>query len=134
MFSYRQMPHVLAFILCFSLRAYADDATETRGIASKQNTPPLMHMPWYTAKPFSDHWGWHWTMNHFDPEQEVDGQRQIASKYHPLIGSYDSGDPHVLEYHLLLMKVAGIETRTGLLSVQSKKTKLSATKQLGTEG
>ena len=67
------------------------------------------YMPWYTAKPFSEKWGWHWTMNHFDPEQEIDGQRQIASKYHPLIGPYDSGDPHVLEYHLLLMKLAGID-------------------------
>jgi hypothetical protein len=25
-------------------------------------------MPWYEAKPFSPDWGWHWTMNHFDPE------------------------------------------------------------------
>jgi len=48
-------------------------------------------------------------MNHFDPEQEIDGRRQIASKYHPLTGPYDSGDPHVLEYHLLLMKLAGID-------------------------
>jgi len=67
------------------------------------------YMPWYTAKPFSDHWGWHWTMNRFDPDQESDGHRQIASKYHPIIGPYDSGDPHVLEYHLILMKLSGID-------------------------
>lgn len=67
------------------------------------------YMPWYTAKPFSDHWGWHWTMNHFDPKKENDGKRQIASKFYPLIGPYDSGDPDVLEYHLLLMKLAGID-------------------------
>jgi len=66
-------------------------------------------MPWYTAKPFSDQWGWHWTMNHFAPEKEIEGKRPIASKYYPLIGPYDSGDPHVLEYHLLLMKLAGID-------------------------
>jgi hypothetical protein len=66
-------------------------------------------MPWYTAKPFSDRWGWHWTMNYFDPEQSLNGKRQIASHYYPLIGPYDSGDPHVLEYHLLLMKLAGID-------------------------
>ena len=48
-------------------------------------------------------------MNHFDPEQKIDGRRQIASKYDPLTGPYDSGDPHVLEYHLLLMKLAGID-------------------------
>ena len=67
------------------------------------------YMPWYTAKPFAPNWGWHWTMNHFDPEKEQDGKREIASKYYPLIGPYDSGDPIVLEYHLLLMKMAGIE-------------------------
>ena len=67
------------------------------------------YMPWYTARPFSDHWGWHWTMNHFDPTQIINGQPRIASKYQPLIGPYDSGDPDVLEYHLLLMKLAGID-------------------------
>lgn len=108
----RQMLHVLAFTLCFNFCSFAEDVPDSRGNASKQNAASLIlahYMPWYTAKPFSDHWGWHWTMNHFDPEQENDGRRQIASKYHPLIGPYDSGDPHVLEYHLLLMKLAGID-------------------------
>jgi hypothetical protein len=112
MILYRQMPHFVAFILCFNLCAFAEDAADSRSSASKQNATPLIlahYMPWYTAKPFSDHWGWHWTMNHFDPEQEIGGRRQIASKYHPLIGPYDSGDPHVLEYHLLLMELAGID-------------------------
>lgn len=67
------------------------------------------YMPWYQAQPFSGQWGWHWTMNHFDPARQVDGRREIASKYYPLIGPYDSADPHVLEYHLLLMKLAGID-------------------------
>ena len=47
------------------------------------------YMPWYTAKPFSDHWGWHWTMDHFAPDKETDGKRQIASKFYPIIGPYD---------------------------------------------
>ena len=45
-------------------------------------TKPLMvyYMPWYSAKPFSDAWGWHWTMGHFDPETiTASGERQIAS-------------------------------------------------------
>ncbi len=82
------------------------------GRTRNANGPPLIlahYMPWYTAKPPSDRWGWHWTMNHFDPEMQSDGKRQIASKYYPLIGPYDSGDPHVLEYHLLLMKLSGID-------------------------
>ncbi len=74
--------------------------------------PPLIlahYMPWYTAKPATDHWGWHWTMNHFDPDKQAGGEREIASKYYPLIGPYDSGDLHVVEYHLLMMKMAGID-------------------------
>ena len=67
------------------------------------------YMPWYEAKPFSQVWGWHWTMNTFDPEKRVLDRPEIASHFTPLIGPYDSGDPHVLEYHLLLMKLAGID-------------------------
>ena len=37
------------------------------------------------------------------------GRREIASHAYPLIGPYDSNDPHVLEYHVLLMKLAGID-------------------------
>lgn len=67
------------------------------------------YMPWYEAKPVSPAWGWHWTMNHFDPERIVDGKHQVASHFYPIIGPYDSSDPKVLEYHLLLMKLAGID-------------------------
>jgi hypothetical protein len=70
----------------------------------------VYYMPWFTAKPYSDSWGWHWTMNHFNPDEvNVVGQRQIASWYYPLIGPYDSSDPAVLEYHVLLMKLAGVD-------------------------
>lgn len=66
-------------------------------------------MPWYVAKPYSGSWGWHWTMNHFDPDVITNRNHQIASWYYPLIGPYDSLDPAVLEYHVLLMKLAGID-------------------------
>ncbi len=74
-------------------------------------TPLLLahYMPWYEAKPIAPRWGWHWTMNHFDPDRQVDGKPQIASHYSPLIGPYDSSDPHLLEYHFLTMKLAGID-------------------------
>lgn len=84
-------------------------------LASGEEAPraqPLVlahYMPWFEAKPASAQWGWHWTMNRFDPDKVIDGQREIAAHYHPLIGPYDSSDPVVLEYHLLLMKVAGID-------------------------
>src|SRR5204863_1841944 len=67
------------------------------------------YLPWFTAKPASPNWGWHWTMNAFDPERQNHGKRGIASHYYPLIGPYDSGSPAVIEYHLLLMKLAGID-------------------------
>src|ERR1035438_10848808 len=69
----------------------------------------VYYMPWFTAKPYSGSWGWHWTMDHFNPATlNASGERQIASWYYPLIGPYDSSDPAVLEYHVLLMKLAGI--------------------------
>src|SRR5438105_486987 len=73
---------------------------------------PVMvyYMPWFTARPYSESWGWHWTMNHFNPDAvNASGERQIASWYYPLIGPYDSSDPAVLEYHVLLMKLGGID-------------------------
>lgn len=71
----------------------------------------LVHyMPWYATKDMSGAWGWHWTMNHFDPElKRWDDQRKIASHDYPLIGPYDSGDDHALECHALLMKIAGLD-------------------------
>jgi hypothetical protein len=82
-----------------------------QALASAAPKPLLVYyMPWYVAKPHSDNWGWHWTMNHFNPDViDATGERQIASWYHPLIGPYDSADPVVLEYHVLLMKLAGID-------------------------
>lgn len=67
------------------------------------------YMPWFAAKNVSRQWGWHWTMNSRDPDRLQDGRPQIASHFQPLIGPYDSHDPAVVEYHLLLMKLAGID-------------------------
>jgi hypothetical protein len=87
-------------------------AAQGRKSPDKEQTPTRIlahYMPWYMAKPFSQVWGWHWTMGVFDPESAKPGQPAIASHYGPLIGPYDSGDPDVLEYHALLMKLAGID-------------------------
>jgi hypothetical protein len=75
--------------------------------------PPMLmvhYMPVFQAKPYQGAWGWHWTMNHYDPDTfDGPGRRSIASHYYPIIGPYDSRDPDVCEYHALLMKVAGID-------------------------
>jgi hypothetical protein len=68
------------------------------------------YMPWYESKPVSGRWGWHWTMNGFNPdERDADGKQQLASAFRPLIGAYDSSDPDLLECHTLQMKMAGID-------------------------
>lgn len=83
---------------------------QTKHAEDRSQSVILAHyMPWYVAKPVSQVWGWHWTMGHFEPDKMVDSKRPIASHYYPLIGPYDSGDEDVLEYHLLLMKLAGID-------------------------
>ena len=94
---------LLAALLSFILAA--------SGITRAASKPVMVYyMPWFTAKPYCDSWGWHWTMNHFNPDtMNASGERQIASWYYPLIGPYDSSDPALLEYHVLLMKLAGID-------------------------
>jgi len=80
--------------------------------AAPANPKPVLvyYLPWYAARPFSPDWGWHWTMGHFEPDRlNASGDREVASWYYPLIGPYDSADPVVLEYHVLLMKLAGID-------------------------
>lgn len=67
------------------------------------------YMPWFSSKPVSGQWGWHWTMNRRDPDRfDWESKREIASHDYPLIGPYDSGDDDALESHVLLMKCAGI--------------------------
>lgn len=76
-------------------------------------TRPLLmahFMPWYQAPTVSGSWGWHWTMDHFNPKQRQDGAwTELASHYTPLTGPYDSSDEAVLEYQTLLMKLSGID-------------------------
>jgi hypothetical protein len=78
----------------------------------KQNHPLIMahFMTWYTTKPVSGDWAYFWTMNSRNPEvMDAAGRREIASHYYPLTGPYDLSDPDILEYQVLLMKLAGID-------------------------
>jgi hypothetical protein len=71
------------------------------------------YLPWFetpatnTLTPGA--WGAHWTMSNQNPNTIVNGQRQIASYYYPLIGPYASSDTAVIDYQLLLMKLSGID-------------------------
>lgn len=74
--------------------------------------PLLMvhYMSWFTTKPISGEWAFFWTMKNRNPENIDDtGRREIASHYYPITGPYDLSDPDILEYHVLLMKLTGID-------------------------
>jgi len=96
---------ILPFAL-FGLFLFALPKTARAGLK-----PVMVHyMPWFVARPYSGNWGWHWTMNHANPDvTNASGEREIASWYHPLTGPGDSADPALLEYHVLLMKLAGVD-------------------------
>lgn len=81
-------------------------------VSFAENRPQFLahYMPWYQTPEVSGYWGYHWTMNHFNPENmDSSGFRSIASIYYPLTGPYDSKDPLILEYQTLLMKLSGID-------------------------
>lgn len=70
------------------------------------------YMAWFEDKTTSGTgaWGQHWTMANENPDIiQANGRRQIASWFYPMIGPYASSDPDVIDYHLLLMKYAGID-------------------------
>ncbi|MFN8451204.1 MAG: glycoside hydrolase family 71/99-like protein [Anaerolineae bacterium] len=97
---------VLMFALLVGVSGVgAQDVTESE-------RPLLMahFMPWYQTPDVSGYWGWHWTMDYFDPAQpDANGRPQIASHFMPLTGPYDSQDDAVLEYQVGLMKLSGID-------------------------
>lgn len=94
----------------FTLNQIPEDALQS---TSEQTTEPLLmahYMPWFQTPETSGFWGIHWTMNSCNPDQiDSEGQRDICSHYYPLIGTYDSSDDDLLEYHILLMKLSGID-------------------------
>jgi hypothetical protein len=74
----------------------------------------MHYMPWFEAKSTQhgysrkNAWGGHWTMANC--MAETNGLlNRVCAVDSPLIGPYSSSDPYVIEYHLLLMKYAGID-------------------------
>src|SRR5215470_5926416 len=68
---------------------------EVQPIVQKNYRPLIMvhYMPWYQTPATSGVWGWHWTMDHFNPNlKDENGKQSIASHYYPLTGPYDSSD------------------------------------------
>jgi len=70
-------------------------------------------IPWFETKATNGgKWGQHWTMANVNPDQMDGIKRKIASKFYPLIDLYASGDSHVIDWQLGLMKLSGV---TGIL-------------------
>lgn len=104
---------MLSFILLFLGCQSSDEPEQVQSLpVTKTNSMKVyMHyMPWFQSKDISGYWGSHWKMKNKNPDiMDESGKREIASHYYPLIGPYDSKDPDVIEYHLLLMKYAGVD-------------------------
>jgi hypothetical protein len=112
------MKAALSFcIASFAIALSAAPAVYAQSVAVDKTGPKVyMHyMPWFQT-PASQggtggaSWGGHWTMANKNPNNvDASGKRQIASHYYPKIGPYDSSDPNVIEYHMLLMKYSGVD-------------------------
>jgi hypothetical protein len=92
--------------------------TSGQSVAVTKTNPTkiyMHYMPWFQTPNIlggtsGSQWGYHWKMQTQNPNiVDATGKRQIASHYYPMIGPYDSTDPNVLEYHMLLMKYSGID-------------------------
>ncbi|MFA5292122.1 MAG: endo-1,3-alpha-glucanase family glycosylhydrolase [Phycisphaerae bacterium] len=106
------MSFFLAFLILISLN--------TNLTASNDISKPIIvahYMSWYQTPDISGSWGF-WQVNRPAIPQEYwhrpdkilqNNCRDISSVYYPVIGPYDSADPDLCEYHILLAKLAGID-------------------------
>ena len=101
--------YIIFFIIFFSAIALKAEPECEKNISTKL----WMHyMPWFADRETDGSWNhWNSTGDYSTNPDNVDetGKRQIASHYYPLIGTYSTRERIALEYHLLLMKYAGID-------------------------
>jgi Glycosyl hydrolase family 99 len=88
-------------------------AYEPLPVSKTNGTRVYVHyMGWFETPEYSSDGTWtgHWTMQNRNPNvMDSNGRREIASHFYPLVGPYASADPDLMEYHLLLMKLSGID-------------------------
>jgi len=93
----------------------ATTGNSTTPVAVTKTNPQKVYvhyMPWFDDSLTSGTgtWGYHWKMNTQDPSIILaNGRRDIASWFYPMIGPYASSDTDVINYHMMLMKYAGID-------------------------
>ncbi len=103
---------LFSLVYCFViLTTHAQQVYSPVKVTKSVSNKVYVHlMPWFESEDYSGSWGQHWTMSTMNPDTyDSDGQREIASYYYPLTGPYDSADPDLIEYQLLLMKLSGID-------------------------
>jgi hypothetical protein len=103
---------LLVAIALFALASRAACAQPAAVTKTNPQKVYMHYMPWFESPATlgGASWGFHWQFNNRNPKVvDAEGRRQIASHYYPKIGPYASSDPAVIEYHLLLMKYAGVD-------------------------
>jgi len=108
----RILPAIVVIALFAALRAPAAVAQPVAVTKTNPLKVYMHYMPWFETPDTlgANQWGYHWKLNNRDPNiVDETGKRQIASHYYPKIGAYASRDPDVIEYHLLLMKLSGVD-------------------------
>jgi len=121
-----QLLLLAACCVLFTINANAQSCSPTAVTKTNPTKVYVHYMPWFagpinpTATGTGYTWGFHWTSdgsganpNTFTNVTDYTGAtvsvRNVDAHYHPLIGPYDETDPYVDEYHLLLMKLSGID-------------------------
>jgi Glycosyl hydrolase family 99 len=108
----RLIQAMLVIALLASLRAPAASAQPVAVPKTNPKKVYMHYMPWFETPDTlgGNNWGYHWKFNNRNPNiVDATGKRQIASHYYPKIGPYASRDADVIEYHLLLMKLSGVD-------------------------
>jgi len=66
------------------------------------------YYPWYGTPNVSGYWV-HWNEAGHNPDNFLDGRRDIAAKHYPLLGVYDSNNVSLIEKHVEIAKMANID-------------------------
>jgi len=66
------------------------------------------YYPWYGTPNVSGYW-YHWNDTNHNPDNFLNGKRDIAATDYPLLGVYDSNNETLIEEHIKIAKKAGID-------------------------
>lgn len=109
-------PTSVLIIVVIAFLSRAAQAAPPVGHWNIPGQPPFVvchYMDWFSMdQPIAGKTWEHWSVDgkhpHDPTHRLLDGRRDIASVFYPLIGTYASDNPDVIRYHLATMKAAGI--------------------------